>query len=298
MTPASDIRVPANLLENWAEWFPGEQEALERDVLARLEDAERAWDLRSLTPMPGGAVGLVCVATRGSEEVVLKVNPRPRSERLLQEALGLRHWGASGLVVELLDERDADATLLLERIRPGDSLEESGVDWSRYYALLGETARALAATGPAAGVYEITEAPDTLGWREALKGRAEGRELERLLAVREPWTTIHLDLHGGNLLRSGDRWVVIDPKACLADPHAEVWPLLSTDLHPITDARDARPRLEVFAQAAGLDPERLAAWCRIVARAESLTLRAQTGPADQETRIWIAHLEAMLEGLG
>ena len=89
-------------------------EAIARDVAERLQGAVDAWGLTGVHELAGGNVAVVCAA---DQPVVLKVNPR--MEGLSIEAAALRFWRDTGAAVELLDARDDDYTLLLERLEPG-----------------------------------------------------------------------------------------------------------------------------------------------------------------------------------
>jgi streptomycin 6-kinase len=83
----------------------------------------------------------------------------------------------------------------------------------------------------------------------------------------------HADLHGGNVLRDADRWVVIDPKGVRGDPHLDVWLLLCPQAPPLPDedpAGELRRRIAIYCEAARLDPERATRWVGVVARAESV----------------------------
>ena len=74
----------------------------------------RAWELTAVHQLPGGNVAVVCAADR---PVALKLNPR--TERLAAEACALRFWRDTGAAAELLDARDDDYTMLMERLQPG-----------------------------------------------------------------------------------------------------------------------------------------------------------------------------------
>ena len=84
----------------------------------------------------------------------------------------------------------------------------------------------------------------------------------------------HLDLHGGNALRAGGSWKVIDPKGVRADRHADVWALidpLMLELLPESHAEaqaSAARWIDCYADAARMDPAKTLEWTRIRARAE------------------------------
>lgn len=79
------------------------------------------------------------------------------------------------------------------------------------------------------------------------------------------------------MIRGPHGWMVIDPKAVRGEGHADVWALvdpLAPEL-PAGEANaeaEARRRVDLYARAAGLDPERTAAWVWVKARATALEL--------------------------
>jgi streptomycin 6-kinase len=119
--------------------------------------------------------------------------------------------------------------------------------------------------------------------------RVLGDEVDRLIASSGPPAAVHGDLHGGNVLLDGDRWVVIDPKGVRGDPHLDIWLLICPQAPKLPDdpeaARDEMARrIGVYAEAAALDPVRAAAWACLVARAE-VVLSAQSAYAGWPMRL-------------
>ncbi len=294
------------LVPRWAAFWPGlDVRAAAADVVARLEDATCAWDLRALRILGGGNVALVCAARRrDGRPVVVKVHARghPGEAELRSEAGALAFWQATGAVPGLLDRRDDDLTLLMDEVRPGTALDATGTDLATRLAVLGGLAARLHRAGP--------PPPDALplsaharGWRRALAtDPAALAELDALLAPAATDVLVHADLHGGNALLARDGWKAIDPHAARADRHADVWALLD----PLVPAlpgdgagaiRTARERIARYAAAAGLDPDRTTAWTRLRARATAAELHASAAPAPED-RQWAGRLERMADALG
>src|SRR3954447_1490723 len=245
----------------WARWFPDVHLDQRAEMGHRLGEALRAWGLSDVEPLHGGHVAYVVAAG----DVVVKVNPRvPGDPGLEHEGRALRHW-AGGAAVPLLDDRDGGFTLLLERLRPGTMLAEEDLPVHDALAALGGIARTLAAAGPAAGVPALADSPMAAAWRDALDG---DELLEELLA--EPASAVvHLDLHVLNVLRRGEQRVAIDPKPHLADPHAECFALLERVGLINATPKAAAAAVRAYADPAGLDAERVAAWTALRARAEA-----------------------------
>jgi streptomycin 6-kinase len=211
-------------------------------------------------------VSLVCSAERSGDPVVLKLNPRgnPEVKLIAAQAEALEFWAPTGVTVRSVDARDAGMTLLLERILPGDSLDDRELPWDEKLVLIAGLVSQLHGAGeppvaiPTLSYYAVF-------WREQVDDPGIVRELEALIATSERETLLHGDLHPGNALRGADGWTVIDPTAIRGDPNADIWVLIC----PQAPAADRlRERAELYSAAAGLDPDRAIAWARVRAAAE------------------------------
>jgi streptomycin 6-kinase len=164
-------------------------------------------------------------------------------------------------------------TLLLRRLDPATTLDEATSDYDRQLVEVGTLVRRLHDVGdpPARlpGIEQHVEAfrrvPD-----EGLHA-----DLDALIATTDTSVAVHADLHGGNVLLDGDRWVAIDPKGVRGDRHLDIWLLVCPQApalpHDPEAARtEARRRVGLYADAAGLDAARAAAWAHVVARAEAV----------------------------
>jgi streptomycin 6-kinase len=264
---------------------------LATDVRARFEAAIAAWRLADLQPVGGGAIAVVCAATRAGEPVVLKVNPRGHRDdrQLAGEGLALRFWSPSGAAPRLLDTREDGLTLLMERLTPGTALDETGLTWDERLPVLGHLAARLHACAPPPGGC-ISMHDFVADWRATLAADpALLAELEELAAPADDDVLIHADLHGGNALLHGSEWKAIDPKGVRGDRHADVWALLDPDVPPLPPGPGAAwRRVEAYAAAAGLDPQRAGAWTRVRALAEASWIK---DPA------WAARLRALADAL-
>jgi len=272
---ADVARIPPRVLANWAGWGLGDVDALAADIRARCDAAVRAWGLERPRPLPGGEVALVLAAQAPDGEAVLKLSPRPEDEPPSSEGEALALWADHGVAPRVLGIRDQGATLLLERVRPGDSLGELGAGAEAVVETIGALCRRLHV--PAGGVSDhefpaLAEHARGDGWLRALTGTREHDELLALLAPGPSDRLLHVDLHALNVLRGPRGWLVIDPKPCVGDPCADVYAFL--DGAPLRELPRARAsartwlwaRLDAYGRASGEDPDRLASWLRIRAR--------------------------------
>jgi len=294
-----DVRAAvSSLSEHWPRYWPGcDREALSADLLARLEDACRAWQLTEVVPFQNGVVGLACAARRGFEPCVVKLSPRVpgQEDSLAAEALALRYWQELGVAVDLWDARDDDLTLLLERLLPGSTLDDAGLDWLEVLGVLGEQAALLHAR--AGTLPELRHLSDYgAGWLAALEGSELQAELSELLLPRADDVLLHADLHGENVLRHGAGWRVIDPHGVVGDRHADVYALLcwqapALPAAPAAARREAERWLEAYCHPAGLEPERAARW--VVLRTAAALREADEG----NDRDWVERSRRLLGAL-
>ena len=256
--------------KHWATmWGGGEAARAAGDILARLEVATEAWGLSDVHVMSGGMVALVCCATSGGRDVVVKLNPRVAgSELLAAEGEALALWDEIGEVVKLHDRRDDGYTLQLERLCPGTRLEDTGLGAEDMLRACGEIARRLHDTDVVAGAFPHLADVSGAGWLRMLEDdRALQAELRTLLIRREDDVLIHNDFHGRNILRDHDLWRTIDPQPVRADRHAEIQPLYEAALSFGPDrGRDrdlAEQWLHVYTTTAGMDMQRARAFTKL-----------------------------------
>jgi streptomycin 6-kinase len=268
-----------DLAPRWQRYWPdADVERIVADVRDRMAAALEAWDIPDAEPLSGGVGALTCAAG----DIVVKVLPRfhPEEAAMRGEAEALVHWRDTGAAVPLLGRRDDGITLLLRRLRPASTLDDR--DYDEQLVIAGELVARLHAAGP-----PPESLPSIETYVEPYR-RLSDPELDRLLAGNDHEVAVHADLHGGNVLRDGDRWVAIDPKGVRGDPHLDVWLLLCPQAPPLPDdnaAAELRRRIGVYCDAARLDPQRAAAWVGVIARAEAVLC------ADSAFSGWVERLE-------
>lgn len=253
----------------------------------RVADLTHRWGLRVEGLLPAGATSVVlAVLDRAGAPAVLKISPD--AEFLTRQSRMLRHLMPTGRVPAVLVEDASTGAVLMERVLPGPTLDESRAappaprEWA---ALLAD----LHGTSPD-GVTDVlrTRCEDMfrrIGARQStervrryinrdLWGRAVQECLSLLETDREQ-VVIHGDLHLGNVLRSQDRGlVVIDPKLCRGDPCFDM-----VDYVVTTGTADEMARRALdLAPLVGVDPDRLHRWSRVNAVVTAISRTAATGP--------------------
>lgn len=232
------------------------------DVPRLVIECAEEWSLEVGEPFPYAYASVALPA----EEAVLKVAfPDRESEH---EGDALEAWDGDG-AVRLIARDRARHALLLERCRPGTSLESVDPDAAldvvigllpRLWLPVGEPFRPLA--------------DEAAWWLLHLEHRwlAAGQPFERRLldaalsALEELGPTqgeqvlLHQDLHGANVLRAErEPWLVIDPKPLVGEREFGVAPLVRS--FELGHSRsDVLRRLDRLTSELGLDRERTRLW--------------------------------------
>ncbi|MFI7175725.1 MULTISPECIES: aminoglycoside phosphotransferase family protein [Streptomyces] len=260
--------------------------------------------------MHGGVGIIVPVLRRDAERAVLKVSfPHPGN---VHEPDAFEAWGGRGAV--LLHERDDERfAMLLERVRTS-TLEEVR-DGDEVVTVAGRLSRRLAVPAPA-HLPRLRGQADS--WEEQL--RRDKSELVhtappyvvdaavatvRELGRTQPDVLIHGDLHARNILRADrEPWLAVDPKGYVGDPAYDGGTLLKTRALSLLDAEDlgraVHRTLDLFAEAAELDRERVRRWAQLHAVQAAFWGRrhgfrvARSGPALDWITEFADHLAQLL----
>ncbi|SDK15755.1 aminoglycoside phosphotransferase family protein [Streptomyces indicus] len=218
-----------------------------------------------------GGVGLVVpVRGAGHGPAVLKVSfPHPGN---VHEPHAFAAWGGHG-AVRLYARDDARFAMLLERAHT-DTLAECG-DPDEMVVVAGRISRRLAVPAPSGLPRQSERAAEwerrLLVDAEEFEGALPRRVLEAALAtVRElgpgqPDVMIHGDLHPRNILRADrEPWLAVDPKGYVGDPAWDGGTLLKSMglvfIGVDDPGKEVHRALDLFADAAELDPVRVRRW--------------------------------------
>ncbi|MFM9370667.1 aminoglycoside phosphotransferase family protein [Streptomyces sp. Da 82-17] len=258
-----------------------------------------------------GAVGVVVpVRTRGGEPAVLKVSfPHPGNDH---EPDAFAAWRGRG-AVRLYERDDERYAMLLERVRTATLAEVE--DQDEVLRVAGRVSRRLAVPAPP-GLPRLrdraAEWADQLerdAWelRHALPRRTLDHALAtiRELGAAQPDTLIHGDLHARNILRADrEPWLAVDPKGHVGDPAYDGGTLLKSRALAFLEADDLRAAahraLAVFAEAAGLDVDRVRRWTQLHAVQAAFWARrhgfeaARSGPELDRLTAFADHFAELL----
>jgi streptomycin 6-kinase len=197
----------------------------------------RRWQLSIGPAFEGGCVGFVAPVEReGGERAVLKVSPVDEETRTEGDALFF--WNGDG-TVRLLDSDARLGALLLERLEPGNSLEDHP-DRDEAITIACGLLKRLWRPLPPGSPFPFV--PDlALRWSREIPDRFHrlGRPFEEALAEEaadlcaelathtEGLVLANRDYHLGNVLAATrEPWLLIDPKPLAGEPAFDTGHLL------------------------------------------------------------------------
>ncbi|WUJ71291.1 aminoglycoside phosphotransferase family protein [Kribbella soli] len=232
-----------------------------------IDDLLTQWDREPDGEAAHGQVGVV-VPVR---DAVLKVSfPHPGN---VHEPDAFEAWGGEG-AVKLYERDDARYAMLLERVHPTTLLEHN----EDVVVTAGELHRRLTIPAPD-GLPRMSARADV--WEEEL--RKDAAELDHALPQYvvdaalavvdelgrdQPEILIHGDFHPRNILRADrEPWLAVDPKGYVGDPAYDATTFLRTRAAHQLGADDLMSvlnrELELFAESAELEPERIRRWAQL-----------------------------------
>lgn len=242
---------------------------------ALIAALRREWDLTLGAPYPHLSYNYVLRATTAAGEPAALKLTFPGDPETGNEIAALRLYAGDG-ITRLLAADPARGALLIERLEPGVPLHTLR-DEEEEVMIAARLMRRL--WRPVAPDHHF---PTVAGWGEAFaRHRAQhagssgplpprifevGERLyHRLDASASGPVLLHGDLHHENILSATrEPWLAIDPKGLAGDPGFEVGAYLHNlwaDLYPERDPRHTvARRVALFAEALGMDRERVRAW--------------------------------------
>ena len=234
------------------------------------------WSLRPTgAPMHGMVALVVPVQRPDHSPAMLKIQPVDQESQ--GEPLALRTWDGDG-AVRLLEHDPVTGAMLLEPLDSARSLADVEIDEA--LTVLGGLLSRLHSHRAPRGMRTLETIVHRLVARASavaprLRHRHERRTLADLTArAREVAPDcgdrlLHWDLHYENVLaaRPGterDPWSAIDPKPLAGEPGFDLLPALRNRWAEAVatgdPGREARRRLDLLTEAAGIDRERAHAW--------------------------------------
>lgn len=282
-----------------------------------VDDLLTRWTCELDGPASHGGVALVVPVKRRAEAAVMKVSfTHPGN---VHEPYALHAWGGVG-AVRLLERDDQQYAMLLERLSASTLASLSDTD--QVMLIAGDLSKRLGIAAPLACPALRTQLS---AWRGDIeRGRAQRPDVfdkQVVLAALDTIDTsvpdegdvlIHGDLHAANILHSERAgWLAIDPKGYVGDRAFDAgmvvkWMavrMLEGAPEPIYDDAAVSRALDVYAEAAELDRNRVRAWAQVHALQGAYwtrfhgILRARGGPDRDRAVEYLDHLAVLLMDL-
>ncbi len=239
------------------------------DLPIMVKSLAKKYHLQSLMPVNNLSYNYVLSGFQSTSPIILKVGLDVQA--MQREAKALKAFSGFGAINVL---NQSDGILLLERAVPGDSLQSSfPVKDDMAVQIVCDVMKKLhQAPFPAAGFQHVADWLQALdkAWNIPSQYLQKARLLrDHLLATSAASVLLHGDLHHDNILRSGDDWVVIDPKGVIGEPAYEVAAFIRNPIPELLAHKDSmqiiRSRINLFAETLNLDHQRVLDWCFVQA---------------------------------
>jgi streptomycin 6-kinase len=244
-------------------------------MLNRLHHYTRAWRLE-IEGVFETETSAIAFATRSGQALVLKLVKRPCDEWHSGEVLAA--FEGNGLVRAY---EHAPGAVLLERLRPGNSLVEMALNGGDEEAtnILADVMKQMAARASSISQRELPNARATVhDWAKAFarylatgdgqvpKGLVEAGQkvyLDLCASQREP-RLLHGDLQHYNVLFDSERgWLAIDPKGVAGEIEYEIGAVMRNPIERpdlFLSRSTIERRLRQFADSLAVDYERTLQW--------------------------------------
>lgn len=260
------FEVPGDLVRRVAGRPPdtgGDGDAWLADLPRLVADRMRAWTLEPDGPAMNGRNAVVLPVTRADSPLALKISwPHREADH---EHLGLRHWAGDG-VIRLVAAEPASCSLLLERAGPDDL---SGVEVDTACEVIGDLLGRLHVSPPPTVPSFAELMADRIAPLREHPASIPRRWIDRALEIVDRRTyeprLLHLDLHFANVLAAArEPWLAIDPKPVAGPAGFDVYPAMRNRVEEYGTGPElrwqVRQRLELVAEAAGIDVDDARAW--------------------------------------
>lgn len=257
------------------------------------------WNLEVGEPAAEPSYALVVNARQGDRETVLKLGVPNRE--LNGEIAALRLFEGRG-AVRLFDSDSSVGALLLERLIPGSPLWK--LDDEVTAPIVASVMKRLWRRPPPGHAF-VSIDDWALGF-ERLRTRFGGNTgplpaagVERAESTisnrdRRNDVVLHGDLHHGNVLSAGRRWLAIDPKGVVGPRELEAGAYLRNPIKDVLASKDPQQRLKrriaILTEALGMDPVAVLEWAHAQAMLSAWWNIEDHGTGEGPTVQYASHL--------
>jgi streptomycin 6-kinase len=239
---------------------------------ALIDEASKRWGLTDVRPAPTLSYNFVAFATRGDEDVVLKMGVPNREFK--SEMATLRLFNGEG-ACRLIHYDEEKYWMLLEQLKPGVMLATLKDDEQATH-IAAEVMQKIWRPAPEGdlfirlsdwfdGLHRLRHMYDggTGPLTQGLVQRAE-RSAQNFFIEKHKPVLMHGDFHHFNILSSERGWLIIDPKGVIGPACYEVGPLLMNPWSDLINMKDyrgmTRRRIDILHERLGFERERIREW--------------------------------------
>lgn len=235
------------------------------DLPVLVEELATKWGLSDLKPVGNLTYNYVLSGLRSTQPIIVKMGLD--EEGLAREARALIAFKGP-FAAELLGQQPN--ALLLERAIPGHTLQSYFPDRDSEAVHIACDIIENLHTAPTASTPPSRTPAERLTkldkeWDIPEHYLQKARMLrDELLATAPASVFIHKDMHHDNILKHGDRWVIIDPKGVLGESAYEIAIFICSPVRQLIAAPDAhkiiKQRVAIAAERLSIDPRRIQNW--------------------------------------
>ena len=266
------MNLPPEFLTTIRNTFQADGHAFLEALPESVAEASARWGLTDVLPSPTLSYNFVAFATRGEEQVVLKMGVPNREFK--SEMATLRLFDGNG-ACRLLAYEEEKYWMLLERLQPGVMLSTWEDDEGATH-IAADVMQKIWRPAPKDEVF--IRLSDWFGglkklrpyfhggtgpFNEKLVERVQRSVKDFFLENHKP-VLMHGDFHHFNILSSERGWLIIDPKGVIGPAGYEVGPLLMNPWDDLLSGMDYRRmtkrRIDILHERLGFERERIREW--------------------------------------
>ena len=221
--------------------------------------------LSGLTPVNNMTFNYVASGYQNDKPIILKIGMN--SNALTKEASCLKAFVKNAVAEVIADNTNM---IIMQRAVPGSTLKTHfpGNDIDATKILCASIKELHKASIPEShNFYHLSELFKTLDQKLDIPDEilTKAKHLrDNLLKSTKKEVLLHADLHFDNILKNGDRWLVIDPKGFIGDPAFELAAYLCNPIPELLQENKPREiienRINICSAELDIDSRRISGW--------------------------------------
>ena len=232
------------------------------DITAKIANEH---NLSGLTPVNNMTFNYVASGYQNDKPIILKIGMN--SKALTKESSCLKAFAKHATAEVIADDTNM---IIMQRAVPGSTLKahfpDNDIDATK---ILCESIKELhkASIPESHNFYHLSELFKTLDQKLDIPDEilSKAKHLrDKLLSTTTEEVLLHGDLHHDNILKNGDRWLVIDPKGFIGDPAFEPAAYLCNPIPELLQENQPREiienRINICSAELDIDSRRIADW--------------------------------------